>query len=282
MLNKTFVSDALMILLVLWSLGLLLIFGVAWAIFFIYIDLKIYKRQREVELVFPDFLQLAAANINAGLPIDRALWYAIRPKFGVLAKEMELVAKSTMVGEKLDKALIQFSERYDSPNIKRALNLLLVGLESGGEIGDLLTRIAINMRETEIIKKEMASNVMTYVIFILFATLGAAPFLFALTSELIVIMNSIFSNINISEGGSFGGIGGMLTSGNSISIVDYQIFAIVSVIISSIFSAIIISVIQKGNAKEAFKKIPLYVLIGVTNYFVSYNLLHLMLGGFFK
>jgi pilus assembly protein TadC len=283
-INNTFLSDAIMALLAFWIFGTIGLYLLLWAAFFVYIDMRIYKRRKEIEEVFPDFLQLTAANINAGMPIDRALWFAIRPKFGVLAKEMEQVAKATMVGESLQKALTDFSNKYDSITVQRSLNLLMIGLESGGEVGDLLSRIADNIRETEIIKKEMASSVTTYVIFILFATLGAAPFLFGLTTELIVIMKSIMGNIQVGEGSeSFGGMGGMLSStGNSITVLDYQLFAITSICLSSIFAAIIISVIQKGNAKESLKNIPFYIAIGLINYAIAFKALNLLLGGFFS
>ncbi len=282
-INKSFLMDALALLLSVWIFGGVAAFFLIWGGFFVYVDMRIYRRRKEVEAVFPDFLQLTAANINSGMPIDRALWYAIRPRFGILSNEMEQVAKATMVGENLNKALTDFSNKYDSLTIKRSLNLLLEGLDSGGEIGELLTRVANNIRDTEIMKKEMASSVTTYVIFILFATLGAAPFLFGLTTELIVIMSSIISQIQIGGGTqSFGGIGGMMaSSGKSISLVDYQIFAITSICLSSIFAGIIISVIQKGDAKESFKQIPFYIAIGLTNYFVAFKILNWLLSGFF-
>ena len=278
---KILFSDAIQAYFILWFIGSAAAFILLWTFFFVYIDLRIMKRKKEIESVFPDYLHLTAANISSGMPIDRALWYAIRPRFGVLAKEMEEVAKSTLVGEKLDKALIDFSEKYDSVAIKRSFNLLLEGLNSGGEVGDLLRRIADNMMETEIMKKDMASSVTTYVIFIMFATLGAAPFLFGLTTQLIVIMSSIFSTIDLGESGQ-GGIG--LMSGGSadiISLFDYQVFAITSICISSIFAAIIISVIQKGNTKEAIKNIPIFIPVGVGNYLVSYYIMRLFLGGLF-
>jgi hypothetical protein len=97
-------------------------------------------------------------------------------------------------------------------------------------------------------------------------------------------MNSIFSNINIDTStSSFGGIGSMLAgSGEAISLRDYQIFAVTSIIMSSFFASILISIIQKGNTKEAVKKIPLYVLIGLVNYFVAFTFLNMFLGGFFN
>jgi len=283
-IKKSFLSDAILLLSSIWIVGPVVIYFLLWILFFFVVDIKIFQRRKEIESVFPDFLQLTAANINAGMPIDRALWFAIRPRFGILAEEMEIVAKSTMVGENLSKALIDFTNRYDSMTLKRSINLLLEGLESGGEIGELLSRIATNIRETEIIKKEMASNVTTYVIFILFATLVAAPFLFGLTTQLIVIMSSILSNIQIGDNSaSFGGIGGMMAmSGDAISLRDYQIFAIVSICISSTFAAIIINVIQKGNAKEAYKQIPTYIGIGVVIYVIAFKILNAFLGGFFS
>jgi len=284
-IQKSFFMDALTLFLSVVLAVAVVSYILLWGGFFIYVDYIIYKRRKEIEAVFPDFLQLTAANINAGMPIDRALWFAIRPKFGILAKEMESVAKATMVGENLNSALLDFSNRYDSVTVKRAMNLLIEGLESGGEIGDLLTRVANNIRETEILKKEMASGVTTYVIFILFATLGAAPFMFGLTTELIVIMTSIMSNISMGDDAqSAGGIGSMLSNsgGESISIVDYQIFAVTSVCISAIFAAIITSVMQKGEIKEAFKKIPGFMIAGVTIYFIAFKLMNLLLGGFFS
>lgn len=283
-IKNTYFSDALRFILPLWTLGILGLYVLGWAAFFLYIDYRIYNRRKEIEAVFPDYLQLVAANVNAGMPIEKSLWFAIRPRFGILAKEMEEVAKATMVGKKLPDALKVFSEKYDSVTIKRALSLVLEGIDSGSEIGDLLSRVATNMRESEIIKKEMASNVMTYVIFILFATLGAAPFLFGLTTELIVIMNSIFTNINIGDNtASLGGFGSMFSnSGESIAIGDYRIFAMTSLFISSFFAAVIISIIQKGNTKEAFKKIPVYTAISFGIYFAAYTALNLLLGGFFQ
>ncbi|MBN2422558.1 type II secretion system F family protein [Candidatus Woesearchaeota archaeon] len=270
--------------LLLWTLGFLLLVLIIWSFFFFVVDLTIYKRTKTIEEVLPDFLHLASANISAGMPIDRALWFAVRPRFGVLAKEIEEVAKSTLVGEKLDKALLRFTDKYDSVILKRSINLLLEGVESGGEIADLLNRIARDIEETRIIRKEMAANVTTYVIFILFATVIAAPFLFGLSTELIVIMQSILSNIEIgSLSESTSGMGSMFNiTGESVAVSDYKIFVISCICITSFFSTVIINIIKKGNIKEGIHLIPVFILISLLIYFISVNFMHLLLGGFFS
>ena len=57
------------------------------------IDFQITRRKQKIESLFPDFLHSVAANIRAGMPTDRAIWQSVTPQFGVLGKEIEIVAK---------------------------------------------------------------------------------------------------------------------------------------------------------------------------------------------
>ncbi|MFH0875719.1 MAG: type II secretion system F family protein [archaeon] len=268
---------------ILWTLGLTILVFLFWILFFVWIDLRIYQRTKKIEEVLPDFLHLTSANISAGMPIDRAMWFAVRPKFGVLAKEIEDVAKSTLVGEKLDLALLKFTKKYDSEILQRSINLLLEGLESGGQVGELLNRIAVNIEETRIIRKEMAASVTTYVIFIVFASIVAAPFLFGLSTELVVIMQTIMSKITMdSASQSGGGMSSMFSfSTDAINIADFRIFSMVSLSITAFFSAIIINVIQKGTVKEGLYMIPVFIGISIMIYMLATTIMHSMLGSLF-
>ncbi|MCK5140289.1 MAG: type II secretion system F family protein, partial [Thermodesulfovibrionia bacterium] len=175
----------IVIMINLWLLGFIVLIISLWLMFYLFLDLKIYQRNISIVEVFPDFLQLTSANIRAGMAIDQALWHAIRPNFGVLAKEMEDVAKKTMTGMSLEEALYDFASKYESPTIKRSISLLIEGLNAGGEIGELLDRISNNIQESKTMQKEMAASVTTYAIFISFASIAAAPFLLALSSQLL-------------------------------------------------------------------------------------------------
>ncbi len=228
-----------------------------WLLFYIIIDLRIFKRKVGIEEVLADFLQITSANIKAGMPIDRALWYAVRPQFGVLANEIEIVAKETMSGEDLESALKKFAKKYDSIMLKRSINLLVEGIGAGGEIGDLLNKIAMDIEESKILKKELAANVTTYVIFITFATIVAAPLLFALSSYLLDIINSLMSKLDIPSGVTSLSIN---LSGGGMSIKDFRIFAIICLLITSYFSSIIIATIKKGEVKAGVKYIPIFMI----------------------
>ena len=164
----------IVIMVVLWVLAFTLILFVLWILLYVMLDFKMMTRRLELEEVLPDFLQLTSSNIKSGMPIDQALWYAVRPRFGILAREIEIVAKETMSGKDLDEAMVKFAGKYDSPTLKRAISLINEGLKAGGEIADLVMKIATDIKDTKIMKKEMAASVITYVIFIGFATVAAA------------------------------------------------------------------------------------------------------------
>jgi len=152
-LDKYSLLTVILVIPLIWILSLAVTYVGLWAVLYVTLDLIIFQRKRSVEAVLPDFLLLTAANIRAGMPIDRALWFAVRPRFGVLAKEIEIVAKQTLSGEDLNSALTNFSDKYDSQMLKRSVSLLIEGVEAGGEIGELLEKIAVNIQENTILKK---------------------------------------------------------------------------------------------------------------------------------
>ena len=264
----------------LWVFVFVLLLFAMWVLFYVSLDLKIFKRKIEIEDVLPDFLQLTASNIKAGLTIDRALWYAVRPRFGVLAREIETVAKQTMSGKDLKDALQGFVAKYNSNILKRSISLLIEGIGAGGEIGELLTKISTNIQETKIMKKEMAANVTTYVIFISFATVLAAPVLFALSGILIQVIQGLGSTFGATGATTNVGIGLSFT-GAGIKYSDFRIFAVVILVMTSFFSSAIISTIQKGDIKSGFKNIPIFIISSISIYLVAQLILDSMTGVFF-
>lgn len=259
----------------MWTFGLLFFLILYGAFYAVYLDLRINKRRKEVEAVFPDYLQLAAANLSAGMTIDKALWGAVRPRFGVLSKEIEEVAKKTMTGYDLERALLEFSAKYDSITIKRSVSLIVEGIRTGGQMAEILNKIAINMQENAILQKEMAANVTTYTIFISFATVLAAPFLFGLSAQLLLVIKSIAGTIGDS---SSSGVG-LSINADVISMEDFRIFAVVVLTVSSVMSACIVSVIRKGSVKDGLRLVPFFWIATVALFFLSTWILGFMFGG---
>ncbi|MFW6014322.1 MAG: type II secretion system F family protein [Nanoarchaeota archaeon] len=269
--------------------------------FRIFVDIKKFRRKLMIEDVLPEFFQLASANMRAGMPIDRALWFAVRPKFGVLANEIEEVAKKTFAGGKMDEALVEFAKKYDSKVVLRSIFILNSGMRSGGNVGDILDKLAINIQAMKTLKKEMAANVTTYAIFITFAAIVAAPLLFGLTGQLLVVVQDITGDIDVVDldnnqagggqqagmgmGGGMdmglGGIGEGFGGGEeSVKREDFKIFTYVSLALSSLFSAMIVSTIKSGSVKEGARNIPIFMLTSFVIFNVADYVMGIALGAF--
>lgn len=265
----------------LWIVIYGLLYLVSLLITFSYLDLKIYQRTKQIEEVLPDFLQLTSANISAGITIDRALWLAVRPRFGVLAKEMEEIAKSTTAGEDLEKALQNFSRKYDSRVLKESINLLIAGLQAGGELGLLLDKIASNIQDIKLMRKEISASVTAYIIFIAAASVGAAPLLYALSFQLLGVVQNIAGQMGTNAAASTGSSFSFELSANSIKTEDFKLFSMVLLGITAIFSAAITSIIKTGNIKGGFKNIPIYLAIAIIVYITCGQILGALFSGFF-
>lgn len=278
------VAYVVTLVLVLFTLGLAAVLAACWLMVYLFLDLRIVQRRLEVEEVLPVFLQLTAANIRAGMSPDAALWQAVRPRFGVLAKEVEMVAKDTLAGESLSAALRKFSGRYDSVLLKRSVNLLIEGMEAGAELADVLNKVAMNIQESRLLQKEMTANIATYTIFIGSAAILAAPVLLALAAQLLSVLNRLVSSIGGSLESSASQVSGLSFFALGTAAVDpahFRVFAIVMLLVTSLFSSMMISAMKRGTILEGMKNVPLFMGISLLLYLVASKILGVLLGGFF-
>lgn len=240
------------------------------SIFFVYslVVLKKNKRKNELEIVLADYLQIVAANLNAGMPIDQALWYAVRERFGVLSENIEVVARKVMGGIDLEDALLEFAKSYDSDLLNKSILLLIEGLRSGGELAPLVNKISWNIKETQLLEKEIAAETTTYTVFIVFASLFAAPALYALSHRIITIMSEVSSKIDITATTGISTAIPLNLGAQAISADDFKLFAIINLVITAIISGIIISKIKKGGAKAGLKFIPFFILVAIVLFLI--------------
>jgi Flp pilus assembly protein TadB len=244
-------------------------------IVYFYLNIRIYNRTKSIEDALPDYLTLVSTNLKGGLSFEKSLWAAIKPEFGILAKEVTLASKKVLTGNDLRDSLEELGRKYNSPNLRRALNLIIGEVESGGRIVDVIDRVITNLKKTQSLKQEMAAATVTYTIFMVAIVIFITPALFALSQQLLNIIINVTSQLS----GSVGSTGGMpLQFGEaSIDPKDFKTFAVVAIGIISTFSAMIISIITQGDIRGGLKYIPVFLASAVIFFFVFTN----MLGGLF-
>lgn len=242
-----------------------------------YLDVRIYRRTKELEEMLPDYLQVVASNLKGGLTVENALWYGIKPRFKILAREMAEVSKKVMTGFPVQKALRELSTKYASPMLKRSVDLILSELESGGDVADLLDRLVDHLKETKALKDDMSASAITYVIFITVIVILISPLLFALSFHLLELilgfLTSIASATQRTQGLPF------TLQGGNVDVGSFKTFSIMAIATIAFFSSMIVSIVEKGEVRRGLRYIPLFLLGSIVFYFLFLRILNLVFGG---
>jgi pilus assembly protein TadC len=240
-----------------------------------YLIMKTENRRKDLETALPDFLTLVASNIKAGMTLDQAMWYSAKPEFGVLSKEVKINIKSSFSGETLESTLDTLASRFDSKIFKRTLLLLKQASATGGELTDVLERTSDDVRNTIIMKKEIAASLVLYEIFVLFAAVVGTPFLFAVASKLVEVFERISPQVSGGasslSGGPFTTFSNVSFSGTVISSTDFFLFSIPTIFVTALISSFIVSVIRTGSKNQGMKYFPFVLILSYIVYFLVIN-----------
>ena len=245
---------------------------------YFYFNIKIYKRTKILEDLLPDYLALVSTNLKGGMNFERSLWSALKPEFGILAKEIGVVSKRVATGNDVTDALEEFSEKYDSPVLRRSIDLLKGEILSGGSITGVIDNLVVNLKKTKALRQEMAASTLTYMIFMAAIVIFIMPALFALAKQLLGIILKFGKRISTSFQ-SATTTTMMRFSVANIDPINFQIFSIAAIAIISVFTSMIISTIEKGDIRGGLKYIPLFLAGSLIMYFIFSIALEAMLGG---
>ncbi|NYZ74386.1 type II secretion system F family protein, partial [Candidatus Micrarchaeota archaeon] len=239
-----------------------------------YMLMKADDRRSKLEAVLPDFLTLVASNIKAGMTLDQAMWYSAKPEFGLLSTEVKTRIKSSFSGQSLGSTLDQLGARFDSRVFKRTILLLKQASATGGELTSVLERTAEDVRNNIIMKKEIAASLVLYEIFVLFASVIGAPFLFAVASKLIEVFERLgpqAGSVSASAGGVFSTFSAFKFAGPAISSSDFFWFSVPMIFVTALISSFIVSVIRTGSKDQGMKYFPFILVLSYLVYWMVVN-----------
>lgn len=261
-----------------WVIAMFIFVIIIIAGFYFSTNMKIYQRIKVIEDNLPDYLVLVSTNLKGGLSFEKSLWSSIKPEFGILSEEVSIVSKRVMTGTDLTDALLELSQKYDSPSLRRTLNIIIGEIESGGEVAKVLDQIIENLRKTRNIKDEMAANTLMFTIFIGVIVVFISPLLFALALNLLKILVNVSAQVAPALKSSAMGGGGFTMKEISIDVDEFKGFSVLAISIISIFSSMILSIIQKGDIRGGIKYVPFFLATAIFFYFMFIT----VLGGLFN
>jgi len=214
-------------------------------------------------------------NIKSGMTTDRALIMTARPEFGPLKKELANAGKEILAGKPIKHALLGITYHIKSKVLDRTIHLIIEGIESGGELSNLLQQTAEEIQSTKLIQDEIRANVLMYSIFIFFAAGIGAPLLFGISTHLVGTIGQQFSTFQIA-----GLEQQPITTSIQIKPEFLVTFALLSLTITSLFGGLIIGIVKGGNEKMGVKFIPVLLIISLFVFFAVRAVLGSIFSGF--
>jgi len=241
------------------------------AMIYVILEFKIEQRKTFVESVLPDYLQLTAANVRSGIALDKALVLAARPEFGYFSEDVKEITKELYAGVPLQGTLANLAKRYRSPQLQHTIRMITESVQYGGGMTDLLNQIARDMRNQGMVAKEISGQLFMYTLFITFATVIGAPLLYALTSQMIAVTDTVWAGILRQNPGGLPTVGISFLKPNppQITIEAYRNFALASVLIITGFGSFIVSAISSGSILKGVKYLPIFIIAGLAVFYIA-------------
>lgn len=287
-LDNSVILGAILALLV-FLLSMMIVYLSTMALIATFLTMKTEDRRNKLETMLPDFLGLVSSNIKAGMTLDQAMWYSAKPEFGLLADETKSAIKGSFSGESLGVSLDHLATRFDSRTFRRTVLLLKQASATGGQLTDVLERTAEDVRNTNVVKKEIAATLVMYEIFVLFASVVGTPFLFAVAYKLVEIFEKIAPQAGGglsgaagtgAIGGVFAAVGSIKVSGGIISASDFLFFTIPTIFVTALISSFIVSVIRTGTRNQGMKYFPFVLVCSYLVYWVAVTVITALFSSF--
>ncbi|MEM3372711.1 MAG: type II secretion system F family protein [Candidatus Anstonellales archaeon] len=255
------------------------IFFIAYVVFTINNLLIIgNKKSSDIDEYIPDFLSLMATHVRSGVTYDRALLLSSRKEFGQLAKEIDLAAKQIIAGKPFQEALLDMAKRIKSEKFSKSIRLVVEGVNSGGNLADLLEATAYDMRRFDSIRKDINSQLLSYAIFIFAAAAIGAPALYAVSTYLVSIIIKISSEVNVSD--SLSTYMPLISSiKQEISKEVLENFSLASIFVTCFFALLSAGTVFSNDETKVIVYLPFMLIIAYITFFAVMHILGIIFKG---
>lgn len=118
------------------------------------LDKAIEKRKKEVQRSLPDFLDMVATTVQAGLSVNAALGYAIDAAPGALGEEIKSALSEIRLGRARADALKAASDRLQHQQFSTTITAIVQAERLGTNISKVLAELAEDVRNHRILLVE--------------------------------------------------------------------------------------------------------------------------------
>lgn len=217
---------------------------------------------REIEKRLPDFLRDVAEAGRFGMTLADAIVVASNGRYGKLTPEIKKMAAQIQWGVTAGETLRMFSERVNTPLVRRVVTIVVKASDAGGSVADVLTMVAHDTKEEQYTQAERRLQMSTYL-----AVIYISFLVFIVT---IIILNLTFlpkirlagSNVAAAaaEAGMEGGMAGMSLDVTAIPAIQIAFF--LSVMAHAIGDGVMVGVLQTGSVPDGMRHSVILLIMG--------------------
>ncbi len=221
-----------------------------------------YRRIKEMEERFPDFMREVVEGLRGGMSLPLSLKYASKADYGALNPLVKRMVAQISWGVPFETALKEFMKATRSRVIARAVSVIIEAHRSGGELAEAIDSVTKATVEVEKIKDERRSMISSqrtqgYLIFFIFIGIMIALQDFLLPS----LLGGGATELG-GKAATFMG-GGMAVMGSGISLEEYHKLFLRMVLIQGFFSGLAIGKLAEGTFTDGLKH---SLVLSITGY----------------
>jgi len=207
------------------------------------------KRIDKVEERLSDFLRDISESMRAGQTLHEAIKTSAGGEYGALTPEIKKMAMQVSWGVSVSKAMTMFSERVNTPLVKRAVTLINEASSAGGNVSNVIDAAAKDTREIQIMKVTRAAEMGIYKIvigvsFLVFLVVVAVMF-FSFMPEMENLADSYSTSGDSSSAQSPGGF-----DPTGVDFEEVKLLFFAAVAIQAIGDGVVAGIMASGRIKD--------------------------------
>jgi flagellar protein FlaJ len=223
------------------------------------------KKQKDIAAIekrLPEFLRDVAEAGRFGMTLADAIVVASSGRYGKLTPEIKKMAAQIEWGVPATDSLRLFAERVNTPLTHRVVTIVIKSSDAGGSVADVLTMVAHDTKEAQLMQAEREIAMSTYL-----AVIYIAFFVFLVT--IIILTVTFLPKIRIAgtnieqaaeEAGITGGIGGATLDVSVIPNIEIAFF--LASMIHALGDGVMAGVLQNGSIAGGLRHSFIMLMLG--------------------
>jgi flagellar protein FlaJ len=220
------------------------------------------RRISRLEAEFPAMVRDISLSVKSGMTLKEAMSVAAGGQYGALTKAIKQMDNAISWGVSFDDALLHFAKKYPTVLIRRTVFTLIEASRMGGQLGEILEGVAIDVEETKALEKRRNSETKPY---LMVCYISYFVFLAVILIMSYVFLPMMKEAAEATSGSALlGGMGQFAVS--DADLAKYNMIFFHALVIQGFFAGIVTGKMGEGKVVAGLKHSVFFIVVAVIAY----------------